>query len=288
MLLSPELRARVEQVSLVSKHRIRASYAGRHSSKRKGESLDFADFRPYVPGDDYRRIDQALYARLGQLVIREFEAEDELSVRVVVDLSASMDLFGKHNSARQLAALVAYLALAAGDRVELFCVPGPHRPLEPGPVGHHLSAWPRLETWLETIPTGGAVPLAPVLRGLVGSSKVRGATVIVSDLLDSEWERALDGLVLGAGGIVIQVLAPEELEPDLIGDLRLVDVETGAETMISTSEDTRRRYREVLEAFVSGVAGRARKAGLDYLLVPSVGDAAERALAALATEGVVR
>ncbi len=288
MLLTPELRARIEQVSLVSKRRIRASYAGRHSSKRKGESLDFADFRPYVPGDDYRRIDQALYARLGQLVVREFEAEDELTLRVVLDVSASMNLHGKHLAARRLAALIAYLGLAAGDRVELFAVPGSTRPLEAGPTGHHLTAWPRLETWLETVAVGGGIPLAPILRTLVGSSKVRGATVIVSDLLDVEWERALDGLALGAGGIVLQVLAPVELDPDLIGDLRLVDVETGSETMISTSEDTRRHYREVLEAFVEGVTGRSRKAGLDYLLVPAVEDAAERALAALASEGAVR
>lgn len=288
MLLTAEERHRIQQVSLVSRRRIITNFGGRHASTRKGESLDFADFRPYVPGDDYRRIDHALFARLGQLVVREFEAEDELTMRVVIDVSGSMGMYGKDLAARRLAATVAYLVLAGGDRVSLYALPGSDRPLATGPSGHSLSAWPLLENWLDTVAVGGTAPLAPVLRNLVGVGGHRRSTVIVSDMLDPEWERALDGMGVGAGGLVVQLLAREELEPDLSGDLALIDTETGEETFISTSEDTRRTYRHTLDEFVTGVARRARRAGLDYLLVPAVDDAPLRALAALASSGRVR
>lgn len=288
MLLSAELRARLERLSLVSRKRVRASFGGRHASTHKGESLDFADYRPYVVGDDYRRIDHNLHARLGQLVVRQFEAEEELAVRVIVDTSASMGMYAKHEMAVTIAGMVSYLALAGGDRVSLYALPGKDRPLAIGPAGRHLSQWPLLERWLESLSAGGTVPMDGVLRTLVGSSTNRGATVLVSDLLDPAWERTLDGAGLGAGGLILHLLASSEITPELVGDLMLVDVEHGTRTPVSTSEDTVRAYRVALEEFVTGVAGRARRAGLDYLLVPTTPDAPERVLAALASTGAIR
>lgn len=288
MLLDPELRVRLERLALVSRRRVRAQWSGRHASAHKGESLDFADYREYVPGDDYRRIDHNLWARLGVLLVRRYEAEEELPVRVVLDVSRSMEFHRKLEVARTMAAMVAYLGLAGGDRVVLHAVPGGDgRALSQGPSGRHLSVWPQLERWLESVPSGGSVPMAPTLRSLVGGSPTRGATVLVSDLLDAEWERALDGLGVGAGGLVLHVLGREELEPEVAGDLLLVDAETGAELAVGTSEQARKAYRAALETFVSGVAGRARRSGLDYVLVPAVDDAPERVLAALAGVGAV-
>lgn len=288
MLLTAELRSRLERLSLTNRQRVRSAIGGRHASRRKGESLDFADFRQYVPGDDFRRIDHNLYARLGQLVVREFEAEEELALKVVLDLSGSMGFYGKADVAKRLAAMIAYLGLAGGDRVSLFTIPGRERPLLVGPSGRHVSAWPRLELWLEALASGGSVPLAPALRSLIGSSTSRGATVLISDLLDPEWDRALDGLGLGAGGVVFHVLGREELDPGLAGDLRLIDGESGAATPISTSEDTRRAYRQALEDFVEAAAGRTKRAGLDYILVAAENDAVEHALAALVKAERVR
>jgi hypothetical protein len=288
MLLTSEMRARLERLALTSRGRIRANLGGRHASRRKGESLDFADFRPYVAGDDFRRIDQHLYARLGQLVVREYQAEDELTVRIVVDVSASMGLHRKSSVAAEIAAMITYLVLAGGDRVALYAIPGRERPLMIGPAGRHISVWPRLESWLEGLTTGGTMPMAPTVRNLVGSASIRGSTVIVSDMFDPEWEKVLDGLGLGAGGLVFHVLGREEIEPDLFGDLRLVDVETGGEAIVSFSEEAGRAYRQRVESFVQGVAGRSRRAGLDYLLVPTADDALDRALFALAGSGVVR
>ncbi|MGH8874862.1 MAG: DUF58 domain-containing protein, partial [Acidimicrobiia bacterium] len=88
MLLSADLRERLERLALRSRFRVRGQWSGRHTSVRKGESLDFADYREYVPGDDFRRIDHHLWARLGVLLVRRFEAEEELPVKVAVDTSA--------------------------------------------------------------------------------------------------------------------------------------------------------------------------------------------------------
>jgi hypothetical protein len=112
--------------------------------------------------------------------------------------------------------------------------------------------------------------------------------VLISDLFDDEWERALDSLFVAAGGLVLHVLAREELSPDFAGDLRLRDIEMGSMVDISTSEEVLGTYRTSLDTFVSGAANRARRAGLDYLLIEAGADAPETALRALLSAGVVR
>jgi uncharacterized protein (DUF58 family) len=286
MLLEPRLRARLERLALGVRGRVTAQWAGRHSSTRLGESLDFADYRPYQPGDDYRRIDHNLRARLGVVMVRQFEAEQELPIEVVVDLSGSMGLYGKDRSARRLAAMVAYMGLAAGDRVRLWSIPGDGgRPDAQGPSGRHLSAWPQLEGWLETRPVQGAGSLRHLGRRLAGSG---GSVVVVSDLLMEEWSEVLDGLASAAGGLVLHLLAHEELDPQLAGDLELVDAESGQRVPISTSEDVMREYRRTVEEFALAAARRSRRAGLDYLLVQAGEGEAERALEGLARREVVR
>jgi uncharacterized protein (DUF58 family) len=268
---------------------VQALWAGGHASTRKGESLDFADYRPYVPGDDFRKIDHNLWARLGQVLIRQYEAEEELPLRLVVDVSASMSLHGKHDAALQLAAVVAYLTLSGGDRVRPAATPGVDgRPVLHGPAGRHVSSWPQIERWLESLAPGGRAPLTPAIRGLIGDSPTRGPVVLISDLFDDEWQRALDSLSVGSGGLVLHVLGSEELAPGVAGDLRLRDIETGAEVDVSTSAQTLRAYRASLEGFLEGAAGRSRRAGLDYLLVEAGPHAAETALGSLLASGTVK
>ncbi len=283
MLLEAELRGRLERLSLRSRRRVTAQWSGRHSSRHKGESLDFADYREYVPGDDFRRIDHNLWARLGVLLVRQFEAEEELPLKVVVDTSASMGFYHKLETARVLAAMMAYLGLAGGDRVQLIGIPGPtEKPIRLGPAGRHLSRWPHLESWLESLTAEGTMPLAPALRRLAGEGPNRGSIILLSDLMTPDWQSAIDGLGIGAGGVVLHILGQEELDPQMAGDLRLADAETGSEIPVSTSEETMRRYRCALERFAQEAAGRARRAGLDYVLVPALDGAADQVLGALA------
>jgi uncharacterized protein (DUF58 family) len=289
MLLTQEMRSRLDRLALHPRGRVQALWSGGHASVRKGESLDFADYRPYVPGDDFRKIDHNLWARLGQVLIRQYEAEEELPLRLAVDSSASMSLHKKHETAIHLAGMIAYLTLSGGDRVQPVSTPGPAgRPVAIGPSGRHVSSWPVIERWLESLEATGRAPLSPAIRSLIGGSPTRGPVVLISDLFDDEWERALDSLFAGAGGLVLHLLAREELSPDFAGDLRLRDIEKGSVVDISTSEEVMSTYRTSLDSFVAEAASRARRAGLDYLLVEAGAAATETALRALLSAGVVR
>ena len=289
MLVSASLREKIGRFSLTARGRVRSPHGGRHSSHHKGESIDFVDFREYTPGDDYRRIDHLLWARLGTPLIREFEAERELSVRVVVDLSASMGFHQKHASALGLAGLITYLALAGGDRVELWAVPGAGGGgvVTRGPSGRHLSAWPRLEAWLEGVGIQpGEGRLAPSLAGVVAGGR-NHYIVLVSDLLVADWRAGLDLLAGSVGGMVLHILGTPELDPEVLGDVRLRDAETGEESEFSGTAEAYQRYRSHLDDLCSQMAARSARSGLHYLLVEAGPDAAEGTLLQLAGAGVV-
>ena len=289
MLVSAGLRDKIGRFSLNARGRVPSPHGGRRSSVHKGESIDFVDFREYAPGDDYRRIDHLLWARLGMPLIREFEAERELSVRVVVDRSPSMGFHQKHDSALALAGLITYLALAGGDRVELWAVPGEGDAgvVTRGPSGRHLSAWPRLEGWLEGIgiqPDDGT--LAPSLAAVVAGGRNHYIT-LVSDLLVADWQASLDLVSSSVGGMVLQVLGVPELDPEVLGDVRLRDAETGEESDFSGTAEAYRRYRSHLDDLCRQMAARSARSGLHYLLVGAGPGVAEETLRQLAGAGMV-
>lgn len=289
MLIPADLREKLGRFSLTARGRVRSAHGGRHSSFYKGESIDFVDFREYTPGDDYRRIDHLLWARLGVPLIREFEAERELSVRVVVDRSPSMGFHDKLPAALQLAGMITYLALAGGDRVELWGIPGNRGEsvVTRGPMGRHLSSWPRLEAWLEGTriePDVGKV--APALAAITAGGG-RRYTVLVSDLLVSDWSAGLDRLAGSVGGMVLHVLGTPELDPEVVGDVRLRDAETGGESDFSGTADAYQRYRSGLDDLCSQMAIRSARSGLHYLLVEAGSDVAERTMSELAGARVV-
>lgn len=288
MLIPADLRSKLGRFSLGTGGRSLSLHGGRHPSFHKGESIDFVDFREYTPGDDYRRIDHHLWARLGVPLIREFEAERELTVRVVMDCSPSMGFHGKLSSARRLAGMVAYLALAGGDRVELWTIPGESGgEAARGPAGRHLSKWPLLESWLEGVGVASgdgriSAGLAAVRAGGLGTY-----TALVSDLLVSDWSPGIDLLGGSMGGVVLHLLGSAELDPQVLGDVRLADVETGQVSDFSPTSEAYERYRSRLEDLCSRMAARSARSGLYYLLVESGPGAPERVLADLARAGVV-
>lgn len=287
MLLDPQLRARLERLALANRTRLRGVWGGRHRSTRLGESIDFADYREYNPGDDYRRIDYNLWARLGVVLIRLFEAEDEMPLQVVVDTSRSMDFGDKFPSAQRLAAMVTYLALISGERVRLATVPAPGSTGLIGPWARHVSSWPKLETWLETLEPAGGTDLVAASR-IVASTVSRGPVILISDLMQPGWQQAVDLFGTARGGVVLHVISPAELDPDLTGDLTLRDIETGIEVPVSMSGDAVDRYRERVRGFVTDAARRCRRVGLEYVQATADTAVLDRTLRQLVAGGVVR
>lgn len=288
MILDAPTRARLERMALASRRRVRGRFAGRHRSSRYGESLDFADYRPYVAGDDYRRIDHQLRARLGVTLIRLFESEDELPIRVVLDMSASMGFERKEQTAKEVAAAIIFLALAGGDRVVPVAIPGRGgRTHLPGPVGRHISAWPEIEAWIEALTPAGGTPLPDVVGHLLRTSTMRGPAVIVSDLLTPAWPSAIDSLGVASGGLIVHVLGRSEIEPVVSGDLRLLDAETGTEVDVSTDQHTIAAYQLQVDTFLDEARSRSHRVDLDYVLVPAIPSALDDTVAALARMDVL-
>jgi uncharacterized protein (DUF58 family) len=287
VILEPELRARLERLALRTSHRVRGRWWGAHRSQRTGDSLDFADYREYAEGDDLRRVDYNLLARLGVLLIRLFEAEDESPIRIVLDRSASMAIGQKWPAALKVAGVLGFLGLAAGDRVQPHVTPGSGgRPFEAGPPLRHIASWMRLEAWLEGQRPDGAAPLASATKAVAAGAP--GPVILISDLMDPGWGAAVDRLSLGRGGFLLHVLDPMELRPDLAGDLDLVDVETGRSAAVSLDRDAIGAYDSRLAAFLSDAETRARRRGLEYLLVPATPDVADRLVEVLARRELVK
>jgi uncharacterized protein (DUF58 family) len=284
-LLEPALMARLERLQLGTRRRLAGRFVGDHRSRRHGSSLDFADFREYTAGDDLRRLDPNLYARLGLLAIRLFEAEDDVTVRLLVDASASMRVGGKLRQAQRVAAALGFLSLVRRDAVEVRAFPAPSRPARF--VGR--SSTPALFAHLARLPAGGATAFGAAVGEVLARPGAPGVTVVISDLLTEDWEHAL-GRIAGAGGelAVVQVLAREELDPDLVGDMDLIDAETGASVPVSASPYQARAYREALEAFLTDVQARSRKLRAGYALVPADADLEQELLKAWRRQGLLR
>jgi uncharacterized protein (DUF58 family) len=254
-LLRPELLAKLQRLELVSRKIFRGRLKGERRSPRKGQSVEFADFRPYVRGDDLRRLDWNLYARLEKLFLKLFLEEEDLHFYALVDTSGSMG-FGsptKLDWAKQLAAALSFVALAGADRVKIETLAQPLNQRSPALRGRR-SLWRMLEQ-VAGLESGEQVPLSQGIKNFCLRNPGRGIVVLISDLLDKTgYESGLRYLsARQMDAYVVQPLAPEELDPELRGDLRLVDCEDGEVTEVSASPALLASYRRTLTAFLDGV-----------------------------------
>lgn len=262
-LLDPALLDRLEQLQLGTRRRLAGRFSGEHRSNRRGTSLDFADYREYQRGDDPRRIDVGVWARLDQLLIRLYEAEDDLTVRLLVDTSASM-AGPKLQQAARLAAAIGFVALVRRDVVTVHTFPL-DRPA-PRFTGRH--AGHALLQALGELEADGDTRFAHAVGDLLSRPGPPGLTVVLSDLLTQEWDVGLRRLPARGGDVtVVHVLDRQELEPDLAGDLDLVDAESGEVVPVSLAPEQLSAYRDAAQAWVDDVAGRARFNGATYVRV---------------------
>lgn len=281
-LRSPEVLGTLERLQLRTRRRIAGQLVGGHRSRRYGSSLDFADFREYQPGDDFRRIDYLTLARLDQLLIRLYDAEDDLTVRLIVDTSASMATDAKLQRAVELAGAIGFVALTRRDRVEV------HVPGRPMARFSGRTGVPELFAHLESLEAGGQGSLSRVAADVLGRSRTAGMTVLCSDLLESDWDVALNRFpARGAELVVLHVLGSGELDPPQMGDVDLVDSETGERIAMSLTGTTLTSYRGRLDQWLDDVASAARRVGAAYVLADTRTPLREELLGGLRRSEVV-
>lgn len=266
-LVSPELLAQLERLELVSRKIFRGHLKGERRSRRKGQSVEFADFRNYVPGDDLRFLDWNLYARLDKLFLKLFLEEEDLHFFALIDASTSMD-FGtptKLQYAKQLAAALGFIGLIRADRIKIEALGSARK--ETGPVLRGRRNLWRLLEYLDGVQPGLNVPLADSIKDFCLRSTGKGILVLLTDLLDkSGYEQALRVLLAQKMDVyVMHILSPEELHPDLQGDLRLVDAEDGDTAEITVSRPLLDRYQQTLAAFLTGARDFCNRRGMTYI-----------------------
>ncbi len=267
-LLSPELLAQLERMELVSRKIFRGRMKGERRSRRKGQSVEFADFRNYVPGDDVRFIDWNTYARLDRLFLKLFLEEEDLHFYALIDASGSMD-FGeptKLRYAKQLAAALGFIGLARGDRVKIETLG--QSATGPAPVLRgRRSLWRMLE-YLEGIEPGEMIPLNEGCKNFCLRNSGKGIVVLISDLMDKGgYEAGLRYFLAQEMDIyVIHVLSAEEMEPELQGDLELIDCEDGDKAEITVSGPLMKRYKQTLAAFLGSAREFCNRRGILYVL----------------------
>jgi len=269
-LLSPEMMAKLERMELVSRKIFRGRMKGERRSKRKGQSVEFADFRNYVAGDDLRFIDWNLFARLDRLYLKIFLEEEDLHVYTLVDDSLSMD-FGtpsKFLTAKRIAAALGYIGLCRGDRVSVSTFSKASAPL----VVRGRSSSHRLIGQLQSAQCQNPAPsMEESVRHFCLRNTGKGIVILITDLMNKTgYETALKMLVAREMDIyLIHVLSPEELEPNLTGDLKLMDAEDFDMREVSISASLLQRYRLTLNAFIDSARSFCNRRSIGYVSVRS-------------------
>jgi uncharacterized protein (DUF58 family) len=266
-LLDPKFLAQLEQLELVSRKIFLGRMKGERRSKRKGQSVEFADYRNYVVGDDLRFLDWNLYERLDKLFLRLFMEEEDLHFYVLLDNSLSMD-FGKPTKlhyAKQIAAALGFIGLCNLDRVviEVF---NERLTQSLPPIRGRRSLW-RLLDFLNKLEPAGPSDFNQALRSFSLKCSGKGIVVLLSDFMDKGgYEQALRYLIARQLDIyAVQILSQEEIEPEIMGDLRLVDIEDDDIAEITVNGPLLKRYKQNLMAYRAALHVFCTRRGVSYL-----------------------
>ena len=261
----------LERLGVLMKQPARGGLKGGRRSVKRGQSVEFADYRDYALGDDLRQLDWNVYARLERLFVKLFVEEEDVTITFLLDASPSM-AFGRPEKllfAKRAIAALGYIALAGEDRVVLTALTGRTARRQSGLRGAGRVF--RLLGNLSAIqPTEGPTDLLASARHAGAQLSGRGVVVLLSDLLDPSSERVLRELAAtGSELIVLHVLSPDELDPQLEGDLKLVDSESGERIDVTVDLATIDDYKARLAAWQDGLADLATKRRASYVPLSS-------------------
>lgn len=279
----------LERLMLLTKGAVHGGMKGVRRSVKRGQSVEFTDYRDYALGDDLRSLDWNVFARLEKLYIKLFVEEEDVTVHVLLDASASMDtgspnklLFGK-----RAAAALAYVGLASYDRVIVSVLQG--RVARRFPAVRGTGRMFQVLADLSGVRASpGPTDIAACARHYAAQLTQRGPLILISDLFDPNVERAISELAGTRCDVaLLQTLSPEELDPPLEGDLRLVDQETGVGVDVTADLFTLDAYRERLAAWQAGLEQQSSKRRVSYVPTPTTVPLAELVFAELRRRRVV-
>lgn len=270
-LFDPDFLRKLEQLAIASKRVKLGVSKGERKSKRKGVSVEFADYRDYVQGDDLRHVDWNIFGRLDSLYLKLFQEQEDLTLHLLIDASESM-AYGspkKMEFACKLAAALGYVALASYDRVsvEAFSETTTRRLR---PCRGKASAT-KLFSFIESISAEGGTHLEQSCRSYVLRNRAKGVAVLLSDFFD---ERGFEGSLRrlaqsGSDLYAVHVLSPDEISPLISGDLKLLDSESEEHTEISVSPALLKRYQKNVTGFQESIRRYCLARDIGYVFAPS-------------------
>jgi uncharacterized protein (DUF58 family) len=286
------LLRRLERLSFSVRRPVAGGLGGEHRSSARASSLDFADYRPYLPGDDFRRIDWNAYGRFGTLYVKLTEAREQLPVHILLDASRSM-AWGEPSKLRfgsQVAAALGYVALARFDRLSVTALGQQPQVLR---LLRGRGKLPHLLHFLGGVQPSGALDLSAGLSAYRVDRRAGGLAIVISDLLSPDgpdgYSDGLDKLTqAGLDVIVLQVLSPQELNPAEGGDVELEDAETGEIVEVSLTPRMISIYRERLDRWCHEAEQACTRRGITYCRVSTDTPLDELLLDRLRRAGVLR
>ncbi|PQO40525.1 DUF58 domain-containing protein [Bremerella cremea] len=272
MLFPPDFLTRLEYLSIMSKRVFRGSLLAQRRTMQMGSGIEFSDHREYTNGDDLRYLDWNVYARYGDLLLKRFQEERDLHVYLLVDCSQSM-AFGspaKFDLARQLAAALAYIALADLDRISILAYGD--RIMTELPVTRGKAQILSVMKYLEGIHTGGEdTNLSRGVQDFLLRGPRTGLVVVLSDLFDPHGFRSgLDQLRYRRfDAHVIQLHDPQEANPQMLGDVEFVDIETQSARKVTVTEKNLRTYKKLFDEHQAAVRTYCKTYGWGCTQSPS-------------------
>jgi uncharacterized protein (DUF58 family) len=282
---------RFDRLAFVSRRRATGGLGGEHRSRRRSASTDFVDYRPYQPGDDFRRVDWNVFGRLGSLQVKVTEARERLDIVLALDCSSSM-AYGQPDKlgfAAQLVAALGYVAMARSDSVRIVCLAEQPASAGFGPFGRR-ARMPGLVRQLSQVAPAGWLDVNAGLSASVPDGAHQPLVVVVSDLLTPAGVSA--GLAAlharQTDVVVLHVISPDEVDPRLAGEVELIDAETNEILEVGVSLETLSAYRARFATWLDEREAECITRGIRYVRLMTDRPLASVMLDDLRSAGVLR
>lgn len=267
-LLEPRFLARLDSLDVTSRKILQGRLQGERRSKRRGQSVEFADHRPYVSGDDLRFVDWNVYGRLEQLFLKLFLEEQDLTVHIALDVTASQSIGSplKYRFAQQLAAALAYISLVHNNRLTVSCYADGITSQIANMRGR--AYLPRLAELLLAQSPAGTSDFDRACSQIAAHRIGKGIMIVISDFLYKEgYQSGLRRLISNQYDLyAIQILSPQEMSPELSGDLQLIDVEDEDTAEVTVNATLIKYYKCTLAAYCSELKEFCTQRNAHYVL----------------------